>query len=206
MNSVEFDNSGKKDERLEFVMEQTSKAVAIFTKAIKESTVEQEQISFKAFTLATTKDEAIKVFDIIMTMVAMELVKQSPEFIKTITFFHSTESNEAGDSHSLFLHCDKTRTPPTKEELDAVKEKETFNVELVEQALNEVVELSVVGVEEVEEVEEEKEDEDEVLVRRRTEEVVEEVEEVAGVPSTPIEFITLPHASLMSAYRRSGAE
>lgn len=205
MSTVEFDNSGKKDERLEFVMEQTSKAVAIFTKAIKESTVEQEQISFKAFTLDTTKDEAIKVFDIIMTMVAMELVKQSPEFIKTITFFHSTESNEAGDSHSLFLHCDKTRTPPTKEELDAVKEKETFSVELVEHALNEVVELSVVGVEEV--TEEQEEDEDEVLVRRRTEEVVEEVvEEVAGVPSTPIEFITLPHASLMSAYRRSGTE
>lgn len=130
---VELEMSGKKDERLEFVKEQTKKAVETFTEAIKASSEEQEQISFKAFTLNTSKEEAEKVFNTIMTMVAIELFQQVPELVKKITFFHSIES-ESEAEHCLLLHCDKTKTPPTKEEVESKiqKEKEDFAVSVVE--------------------------------------------------------------------------
>jgi len=126
---VDLEMGCKKDERLEFVKEQTAKAITIFTEAIKASSEEQEQISFKAFTLNTSKEEAEKVFNTIMTMVAIELFQQVPELVKTITFFHSIESQSESE-HCLLLHCDKTKTPPSKDEIDAClqKEKEDFAV------------------------------------------------------------------------------
>jgi len=136
MNGIELEISGKPDQRLEFVKEQTAKAITIFTEAIKQSTEDQEQISFKAFTLNTSKDEAEKVFNTIMSIVAIELFQQVPELVKTITFFHSIES-ESESEHCLLLHCDKTKTPPTKEEVESKiqKEKDDFAVEVVENEL-----------------------------------------------------------------------
>ena len=150
---VELEMSGKPDQRLEFVKEQTAKAIKMFTEAIKESTEEQTQISFKAFTLQTSKVEAEKVFTTIMSIVAMELFQQVPELIKKITFFHSIES-ESEDEHHLLLHCDKEKTPPTKEDMDSKlqQEKNDFDVKVVENELS------------------------------------------------------LPHPSIMSAYKRSGSE
>jgi len=116
MNGIELEMSGKQDPRLEFVKQQTKKAVETFTEAIKQSTEEQIQISFKAFTLKTSKDEAHTVFHTIMSIVAMELFQQVPELIKEITFFHSIES-ESEEEHHLLLHCDKERKPPTKDQL-----------------------------------------------------------------------------------------
>lgn len=191
---VQLDTSNKTDERIEYAMGETAKAIAIFAEAIRKSTVEQEQISFKAFTLATSKEEATKVFDIIMTMVAIQLNAQVPEFVKKITFFHSTESNEAEDSHALFLHCDKSRVPPTQEELDvAAKEKETFSVELVQKAIDDMsdVELSL-AIPVCQSIPEEEAAAEEIPAIKM--EVVEEVEEVV-----------LPHASLMSGFRIEGS-
>jgi hypothetical protein len=181
---IQLETSGNnKDERIEFAMAATAKAISLFAEAIQKSTGEQEQISFKAFTLATTKDEAKHVFEILMTMVAMELQKQVPDLVKTVTFFHSMESNEAEDTHSLFLHCDKTRTPPSKEELEtAAKAKESFSVELVQKAIDDMsdVELSL-AMKTVPEAE---------AAPAIKMEIVEEVQEVV-----------LPHASLMSGFR-----
>jgi len=151
MNGIELEMSGTQDPRLEFVKEQTKKAIKMFTEAIKQSTEEQIQITFKAFTLQTSKDEAENVFNVIMSIVAMELFQQAPELVKTITFFHSIESESEGE-HCLLLHCDKTKTPPTKEEIAVQQEKQDFDVKVVE---NELV---------------------------------------------------LPHASVMSAYKRVGSE
>lgn len=184
---VQLDTSGHKvDERIQFAMEQTAKAITIFAEAIQLSTGEQEQISFKAFTLETNKVEATKVFEIIMTLVAMELHKQVPELIKKITFFHSVESNESQDSHVLFLHCDKSRVPPSLDEINAAaKEKETFSVELVQKEIDamENVEVSLAPVPE----DAEAAAEEIPAIRLDVEEMVEEV--------------VLTHASLMDGLR-----
>jgi len=120
---LEMQMEGNQDARLEFVKEQTKKAVETFAAAIKSSTEEQIQISFNAFTLNTSKEEAEKVFTTIMSIVAIELFQQIPELIKKITFFHSVESLSETE-HCLMLHCDKTKIPPTKEEIDAVTKAE----------------------------------------------------------------------------------
>lgn len=127
---VELVNNGKTDERLEFVMNQVKLAVGTFVEAIKNSTDDQVAVSFKAFTLNTSKDEAVRVFDIIMSIVAIELHKQANEYIKQYTFFHSVEEDviESTPSlHKLMLHCDKTKKPPTKEEIDALSEQNMAN-------------------------------------------------------------------------------
>lgn len=138
--SVQFDSTGTKvDERLEFVKDQTRKAIVIFTDAIKASSEEQTQISFKAFTLSKiSKEESVKVFEIVMTIVAIYLNEIVPELIKTVTFYHSFVSDELDESHTLLLHCDKSRIPPTKEEIEEALKKEEeananeFKVSLVE--------------------------------------------------------------------------
>jgi len=151
--TLEFDNGGKVDERLEYVKKETQKAIRIFVEAINGSSKEQFQISFKAFTLKTTKEESEKVFDIVMTLVAIELFKQVPELVKTVTFFHSCESNESNDSHCLLLHCDKNKVPPTREEIDKELNKDNeFAVEVEKKdTLHTVVEEPVVEEPAVEE-------------------------------------------------------
>ncbi len=120
----------KKDERMEFVLNMTEKAIGIFTKAIEESSEEHQEISFKAFQLMVeSEQEAKAVFDVIMTAVAIELNKQAQELIKKYTFFHSIETLEKG--YALYLHCRKV-APPTKEEIEALaKEEERIEAEIL---------------------------------------------------------------------------
>jgi hypothetical protein len=120
----------KKDERMEFVLNMTEKAIGIFTKAIEESSEEHQEISFKAFQLMVeSEQEAKAVFDVIMTAVAIELNKQAQELIKKYTFFHSIETLEKG--YALYLHCRKV-APPTKEEIEALaKEEEKIEAEIL---------------------------------------------------------------------------
>lgn len=120
----------KKDERMEFVLNMTEKAIGIFSKAIEESSEEHQEISFKAFQLMVeSEQEAKAVFDVIMTAVAIELNKQAQELIKKYTFFHSIETLEKG--YALYLHCRKV-APPTKEEIEALaKEEEKIEAEIL---------------------------------------------------------------------------
>jgi hypothetical protein len=132
---VQLAQTGKKDERLEFVMAQTKSAVETFTEAIKKSSDEQQAVSFKAFTLKADRTESDKVFDVIMSIVAMELHQQAEKMIKEYTFFHSVEAfveNGTEVGFSLLLHCDKTRKPPTKEEVEEALKAEEEKVEAEE--------------------------------------------------------------------------
>jgi hypothetical protein len=131
--SIQMVNNGKTDERLEFVMSQTKTAVTTFVEAIKNSTAEQVVISFCAFTLNATQEESNKVFDLVMSIVAIELHSQAPELTRFYTFFHSVEEEVevsecmtgASIYYKLLLHCDKTRKPPTKEEVELSLAKES---------------------------------------------------------------------------------
>ena len=131
---VELVNNGPTDERLDFVISQTKLAVATFVEAIKNSTEDQAAVSFRAFTLTASEEESKKVFELIMSIVAVELHGQAPDMIKRYTFFHSIEEEVevsecmtgAAIHHKLLLHCDKTKIPPTKEEVEAnIKEEES---------------------------------------------------------------------------------
>ena len=149
--SVQFDNTGcKVDERLEFVKQETRKAIVIFTDAIKASTEEQTQISFKAFSLSKiSKEESVKVFEIVMTIVAVYLNEIAPELVTTVTFYHSFVSDELDENHTLLLHCDKSRIPPSREEIEEALKKEEeaneFKVSLVEKDVEAGVEEAVVA-------------------------------------------------------------
>lgn len=118
----------KKDERMEFAIKLTEKAIGIFVKAIEESKEEHHEISFKAFELAVQEEaEAKSVFDVIMTLVAVELNKQAQELIKKFTFYHSIDKVEAG--YALYLHCRKV-APPTKEEIEALAQEPETKTEV----------------------------------------------------------------------------
>jgi hypothetical protein len=142
---VELVNNGATDERLDFVISQTKLAVATFVEAIKNSTEEQAAVSFRAFTLTASEEESKKVFELIMSIVAVELHGQAPDMIKQYTFFHSVEEEVevsecmtgARIHYKLLLHCDKTKIPPTKEEVEAIMKEE----ERQQKELNAVVEV-----------------------------------------------------------------
>jgi len=121
---VEIDPmSAKRDERLEYLLKQVKVAVEMFVKAIRESSEEHECVGFKAFTLASTKQEALMVFDIAMTAVALELKEIADDLITKFTFYHKVEHEEHDIEHSLILMCDK-KEPPTKEEIEEMAKKE----------------------------------------------------------------------------------
>jgi hypothetical protein len=123
MVKVETQLLGKKDERLEFVLQQVKEAIGIFTEAIRKSSDEHETIAFKAFTLNTPrKEEADAVFDVIMSAVAIELNEQAEDLIKKYTFYHTQELSEEKE-FVLMLFCRKV-APPTKEEIDKKMEEE----------------------------------------------------------------------------------
>lgn len=123
MVKVEPQIIGKKDERLEYLLEQVKEGVRIFTDAIRKSSDEQETIGFKAFTLKTErKEEASAIFDVIMSAVAIELKEQAEDLIKKYTFFHNQEQPEE-NQFCLILFCRKI-APPTKEEIDKLMEEE----------------------------------------------------------------------------------
>ena len=118
MVKVEPQIIGKKDERLEFVLQQVKEGVSIFTEAIRKSSDEHETVAFKAFTLKTErKEEADAVFDVIMSAVAIELKEQAEDIISKYTFYHTQEKGDAEGEHQLILFCKKV-APPTKEEID----------------------------------------------------------------------------------------
>lgn len=123
MVKVEPVVEGKKDERLEYLLQQVKEAVSIFTDAIRKSSDEHESVGFKAFTLRTErKEEADAVFDVIMTAVAIELKEQAEDLIKKFTFYHTQEPTGENE-YSLMLFCRKV-APPTKEEIDKKMEEE----------------------------------------------------------------------------------
>lgn len=111
----------KKDDRMEFVIQLVEKAIGIFVKAIDESTEEHHEISFRAFELSIELEEEAKtVFDIIMTIIAVELNKQACSLISKFTFYHNMEKSDSG--YALFLHCRKV-APPSKEEIEALAQE-----------------------------------------------------------------------------------
>lgn len=120
MGKVEFQHSGKQDDRLTYLIEKTKEGARTFVEAVKNT--KEYGVSFKAFTLKTTLDEEAKtVFDVMMTQIAIEIAEQAKDLIYEKTFFHTVERDNA-DETSLWLHC-KSEKPPTKEEID-VKAKE----------------------------------------------------------------------------------
>jgi hypothetical protein len=124
MVKVEPTVLGKKDERLEYLLQQVKEGIAIFTTAIRNSSDTQDTISFKAFTLRTErKEEADAVFGVIMSAVAIELKEQAEDLIAKFTFFHQHEMKEEEKEHYLFLYCRKI-APPTKEEIEKQLEEE----------------------------------------------------------------------------------
>jgi hypothetical protein len=124
MVKVEPQVMGKKDERLEYLLQQVKEGITIFTNAVRNSSDTHETISFKAFTLITErKEEADAVFGVIMSAVAIELKEQAEDLITKFTFFHQHESKEEEKEHYLFLYCRKV-APPTKEEIEKQLEEE----------------------------------------------------------------------------------
>jgi hypothetical protein len=130
---MKFDAVGKKDERLDYLLQQVKEGITVFTEAIRTSSDEQHVVGFKAFTLLTDRnEEANAIFDIIMSAVAIELKEQAEDLITKFTFFHQHEIKEEEKEHYLFLYCRKV-APPTKEEIaKRVEEEEKAKVEIVE--------------------------------------------------------------------------
>jgi hypothetical protein len=124
MVKVEPQVLGKKDDRLEYLLQQVKEGVSIFTEAVRKSSDEHESVAFKAFTLKTErKEEADAIFDVIMSAVAIELKTQAEDLISKFTFYHTHEQSEEAKEHHLFLFCRKV-APPTKEEIDKKMEEE----------------------------------------------------------------------------------
>ena len=124
MSVVQPEIIGKADDRLAYLLEQVKEGILVFTKAVRESSDIQVAVSFKAFTLKTErKEEALAIFDVIMSAVAIDLKKEAEDLIAKYTFFHSIDHNDEIKEHCLSLHCRKV-VPPTKEEVDALVKAE----------------------------------------------------------------------------------
>ena len=103
------------DEPLKYLLDSVSKAVLMFSEAIRNSEDRHVTISFNAFTLkSATAEEQKTIFDTAMSGVAIELHKQAKALLKIFTFFHSIETE--GEESSLFLHCRKI-LPPSRDEI-----------------------------------------------------------------------------------------
>ena len=112
---MEFDIKANQDEPLKYLLDSVSKAVLMFSEAIRNSDEKHVTISFNAFTLkSATAEEQKTIFDTAMSAVAIELHKQAKDLLKIYTFYHSLETE--GEESSLFLHCRKV-LPPSKEEI-----------------------------------------------------------------------------------------
>lgn len=115
----------KRDERLEYLLNQTEKAVAIFTKAIRDSPEDCESVGFKAFTLKSIdKPEVDYLFDLIITKASMEITKHSSDLKEKYTFFDEVKQSEEDELKTeLYLFCKKV-PPPVKEVIEMYKTKE----------------------------------------------------------------------------------
>lgn len=106
------------DERVEFVVQSVKKAVEVFITAIRNSSEDQTEITFKAFTLnIEDKKEISQVFDFITAVVPIEIAEQAEDLVKLYTFYHNVEDA------SFFFHCRKI-APPTSEEIEAALKAE----------------------------------------------------------------------------------
>ena len=115
---MEFDVKAHQDDSLKHLLDSVSKAVIMFSEAIRNSEDQHVCISFKAFTLkAATEEEKKTIFETSMSAVAIELHKHAKDLLKIYTFYHSIETEEK--ESSLFLHCRKV-LPPTSEEILAM--------------------------------------------------------------------------------------
>jgi len=119
---MNFDVTAHQDNSLKYLLDSVSKAVLMFSEAIRNSEDRHVTISFNAFTLkSATAEEQKTIFDTAMSGVAIELHKQAKDLLKIFTFYHSIETE--GEESSLFLHCRKV-LPPSKEEILANAEVE----------------------------------------------------------------------------------
>lgn len=110
IDSMNLEPIFSKDPRINFILEQCKSACQIFVDAIRESTEEQIEISFKAFTLETSnKEEVDSVFEIIMTSFAVELKQIASDLVEKYTFYNSKEET-LEDECSLLFHCRKEKT------------------------------------------------------------------------------------------------
>jgi len=111
---MEFDIKANQDEPLKYLLDSVSKAVLMFSEAIRNSDEKHVTISFNAFTLkSATAEEQKTIFDTAMSAVAIELHKQAKDLLKIYTFYHSLETE--GEESSLFLHCRKVLPPTSKD-------------------------------------------------------------------------------------------
>jgi len=110
------------DPRLQFVLDSSKDACKVFVEAIRNSSDEHIEVSFKAFTLTADKDEAKSIFEIIMTAVAIELKETASDLIDKYTFYNSQEDNE--DEHILLLHCRKEKAPVAEQKVVEIEEEE----------------------------------------------------------------------------------
>jgi hypothetical protein len=121
------------DPRLQFVIDCAKDGCKIFVEAIRASTDEQVEISFKAFTLSSEKKEEVdSVFEIIMTAVAIELKEIAEDLIEKWTFYNSQEETDDSE-YVLLLHCRKEKAPvpePKVVEIEEEEEKEENEVVL----------------------------------------------------------------------------
>jgi len=125
MSKVQFQPTGKQDERLSFLLEKTKEGATTFIQAVK--TTKEYGVSFKSFTLKTkSDDEAKTVFDVMMSAIAIEIAEQAKELIYEKTFFHTVE-RDSEEEISLWLHC-KNEKPPTKEEIDEKAKEENEKI------------------------------------------------------------------------------
>lgn len=145
MSKVQYQATGKQDERLTFLLEKTKEGATTFIEAVK--TTKEYGVSFKSFTLKTKSDEEAKaVFDVMMSAIAIEIAEQAKELIYEKTFFHTVErANE--EEISLWLHC-KNEKPPTKDEIDMKAKEEDekhyegvqLKIEMEEKKVEEITE------------------------------------------------------------------
>jgi len=127
---MEFDIQAHQDDSLKHLLDSVSKAVIMFSEAIRNSEERHICISFNAFTLKSASEEEKKtIFETAMSAVAIELHKHAKDLLKVYTFFHSIENE--GEESSLFLHCRKV-LPPSREEILANAENAEIAVECKE--------------------------------------------------------------------------
>jgi len=123
---MEFDIKAHQDDKLKYLLDSVSKAVIMFSEAIRNSEDRHVCISFNAFTLkAATEEEQKTIFETAMSAVAIDLHKHAKDLLKVYTFFHSIEKE--GEEASLFLHCRKV-LPPTSTEILAMNTEECVTV------------------------------------------------------------------------------
>lgn len=123
IDSVELKPVFTTDARIQYILDQCKIGCKIFVDAIRQSSEEQVEISFKAFTLQTeNKEEADSVFEIIMTGMSVQLKEEAGDLIDCYTFYNSQEETGEGE-YCLLLHCRKEKAPKPEEKVVELEEE-----------------------------------------------------------------------------------